>query len=319
MPKVNQGRAANPRPKKKRPKKIPITPNSIEGGLKIPDRLPNVLTLSVSSWLIIWRHKKTFSYIILIYGIVYLILVLGLSPGNASSLKAEFNSINHGHLSTIYSGLGVFTSLVGTTTSSSTSSGSAYQIFILIIASLSIIWSLRQIYLGAKIRARDSYYKGMYALTQYIIIFLVIILELLPMAIGIGLYSLLINGGIATTSIEKFLSVILAIALSLLSLYLMTSSIMALYIVTLPDMTPIQALRSAKGLVKGRRWSVLRKIIFLPLLLLVVIAAVMLPFILIIPVIAAWLLYIITLIALVYIHSYLYNLYRGLINEQSPS
>ena len=53
----------------------------------------------------------------------------------------------------------------------------------------------------------------------------------------------------------------------------------ALYIVTLPDMTPMKALRSARELVRYRRWTVLRKVLFLPLMLLVVAAIIMVPII----------------------------------------
>ncbi|HEY1645528.1 MAG TPA: hypothetical protein VGF75_04055 [Candidatus Saccharimonadales bacterium] len=311
--------AAKPRPKKQTTKKVK-KPAAAKTKVKALDtkvtKLPNVLVIAKTSWLIIWRNRKTFSIIVLVYGLVYLILVLGLSsPANGSSLKKSFDGVFHGHLSQFYSSVSVLTYLIGSTTSSSSPGGSAYQVFILIIASLAIIWSLRQFYLGAKIRARDSYYRGLYPMAQYILVLLFIVLELLPLVIGLALYSLLVGGGIAVTTLEKVLSIIPVIALVSLSFYLISSSTMALYIVTLPDMTPIKALRSAKGLVKGRRWSVFRKIIFLPLMLFIIAAILILPFILIAPAVSAWIFFVLTLVALVYVHSYLYSLYRGLINE----
>ncbi len=318
MPKVNQGRAANPRPKHKSSKKAVPKTRRVKEVNVVTAKVPNVLNISTASWLVIWKHRKTFSVITLIYGLAYLVLVLGLSsPANVSGLKAEFSSVFHGHLSTLYSGFNVYTYLVGSTTSASSASGSAYQVFIIIIASLSIIWTLRQVYQGTKIRARDSYYQGLYPLAQYILILLFIAVELIPLALGAGLYTLLLNGGIAVTILEKVLSIALVLGLVGFSLYLISSSVIALYIVTLPNMTPLKALRSAKGLVRGRRWSVFRKIIFLPFLLFVVTAIIMLPFIIILPAISAWLFFILTLIGLVYIHSYLYNLYRGLIDDES--
>lgn len=320
MPKLNQGRAANPRPKNKKKVKRqsaePLTNPSAVSNAK----LANVIQLSLASWLVIWRNKKTFSYIVIIYGLAYLILVLGFSnPTNVSNLKSEFSGVFHGHFSSLYSGFGIFAYLLGSTTASSSASGSAYQVFILIIASLSIIWSLRQLTNGQKVKAKDSYYQGMYPLIQYVLILLFIALELIPLAIGLGLYGLLISGGIAVSFIEKFISLIIIAGLAGLSLYLISSSVIALYIVTLPNMTPLKALRSAKGLVKARRWTVFRKIIFLPVLLFIVIGLIMLPLILVLPAIAAWLFFILTLIALVYMHSYLYNLYRGLLDDESSS
>jgi hypothetical protein len=316
MPNKTKGKAA------KSPKTKPKTKSS--AGKKPPvqatkaanPKLPNVLEIARASWLTLWHNRKTVSLIVLMYGIVYLILVLGLSsPTNAASVKNEFSGVFHGNLRSLYSGLSVFSYLVGSSASSSTPAGSAYQIFIIITASLSIVWALRQFYLGTKIRARDSYYQGLYPLVPYILVLLFIVIELLPLIAGLGLYGLLIGGSIAVTILEKLLSLILIFGLIGFSMYLISSSVISLYIVTLPNMSPLKALRSAKGLVRGRRWSVFRKMIFLPLLLLIAGGIVMLPFILVAPALASWVFFILTLFALVYIHSYLYSLYRGLINE----
>ena len=67
--------------------------------------------------------------------------------------------------------------------------------------------------------------------------------------------------------------------LALLSLYMICSSLFALYIVTLPNVTPMKALRSARQLVLHRRFLVLRKILFMPLALLVLGAIIMIPLI----------------------------------------
>ena len=279
-------------------------------------RLPSVFSLAKSSWQILWRNRTSMSFIILIYGLAYLVLVLGLSsPNNVSSLKHEFSGVFHGHLSSLYSGLSIYTYLVGSSTSSPSAAGSAYQVFIILIASLAIIWSLRQYYQGIKIRARDSYYRGLYPFVPFLLVLLFIVVELIPLLIGLFLYGTLINGGIAVTGLEKVLSLIPIIGLISLSFYLLASSLMALYIVTLPNMTPMKAIKSARGLVKGRRGLVLKKMVFLPVLLLIITGIIMLPFIYLVPAIAAWLFYLLSLVGLVYIHSYLYALYRGLINE----
>lgn len=313
--KKNQNSSAKSRPKNKRTS--PTEGIKSKDPIKSNKKLPNALNLTKDSWLVIWRERKVFSFIILFYGVAYLILVLGFSQTSVSSIKSQLSSAIHGHISPIYSGLGVFTYLVGNSTSSSTPAGSAYQMIIITIASLSIIWALRQHYLGAKFRARDSYYLGMYPLIKYILILLFIALELIPLVIGLSLYSTLINGGIAVTFLEQALSILLVILLVIFSLYLISSSVIALYISTLPDMTPIKALRSAKQLVKDRRWNVFRKILFLPLVLVVSGAIIMIPFILVLPQIAPWLFFVLILIALPYAHSYFYALYRGLIDEKA--
>ncbi len=310
MPKKGQGTKSVPKTKTNH------KANKNKQSKAVSSKLPSVFGLAKSSWHILWRNRNSMSFIILIYGLVYLVLVLGISsPGNVPSLKHEFSGVFHGHLSSLFSGLSIYTYLVGSSTSSPSASGSTYQVFIMLIASLAIIWALRQYYLGAKIRARDSYYKGLYPFVPFLLVLLFIIVELIPLLIGLFLYGTLFNGSIAVTGLEKVVSLIPIIGLVFLSFYWLASSLMALYIVTLPNMTPMKAIKSARGLVKGRRGLVLKKMIFLPVLLIIITGIIMLPFIYILPSIAAWVFYLLSLIGLVYIHSYLYALYRGLINE----
>jgi hypothetical protein len=88
---------------------------------------------------------------------------------------------------------------------------------------------------------------------------------------------------------------------------------MALYIVTLPDMTPMQALKAARALVRYRRWVVLRKVLFLPLALLLIGALIVIPFALYVTPVAPLVFFVLTIIALAVLHSYMYLLYRQLL------
>src|SRR5690606_28518012 len=118
------------------------------------------------------------------------------------------------------------------------------QMLLLLIASLAIIWALRKTHGDVKVRARDAFYQGMYPLIPFILVLLVIGLQLLPLLLGSSLYSLVTTNGIAVHAIEQTAWLLLFGGLSLLSLYMLSSSLFALYIVTLPNMTPMKALRS---------------------------------------------------------------------------
>jgi DNA-binding helix-hairpin-helix protein with protein kinase domain len=107
----------------------------------------------------------------------------------------------------------------------------------------------------------------------------------------------------------------LVFLLVLLSLYMVSSSLFALYIVALPDMTPMRALRSARQLALHRRWTILRKILFLPFSLLLLSGLIMLPFIVLVPAIAAWVFLILSLFGWIVALTYMYLLYRELLNE----
>ena len=73
---------------------------------------------------------------------------------------------------------------------------------------------------------------------------------------------------------------IVALLLVTLSLYWITSSLIALTVVTLPGMYPFQALKTAGDLVIGRRLRILLRWLWLAIIILVVWALVMIPVIL---------------------------------------
>lgn len=293
-------------------KKTPQTPQP----RKPLPRLSSVWRLTKTSWAILWQHRKLFIGIALIYGLLNLVLVRGLAGGtDVSSLKHNLSQAFTGQLGGLASALSVFAALVGSSGNGSSQTAGAYQLSLSIIISLAVIWALRQVLAGTPVRIRDAYYRGMYPLVPFILVLLVIGLQLLPLLIGSTLYNLVISNGIAVNLVEKLVWLMLFVLLALWSLYMLSSSLFALYIVTLPEMTPLKALRSARELVRGRRWTVLRKILCLPIILLIVAAIIMVPIIIVLTPLAQWIFFLLTMFALVAIHTYMYTLYRELLNE----
>lgn len=278
--------------------------------------LPSVWQLTIRTMVFLWRYKHLFMGISVVYGLLNLVLVQGLASTNdVGTLKAELDQAFTGQLGHVVSGFGVFVDLLGSAGGGSTTATGAYQFSLLVIVSLALIWALRQTLAGSRVRVRDAYYRGMYPLVQFIIILFIVGVQLLPLVIGTKLYQLVIVNGIVTTGIEIALFGIIALALALWSIYLISSSLLALYIVTLPDMTPLKAFRSARELTRGRRWTVARKILFLPLLLLIVAVIIMLPIIILITVLAPWVFFVLTVLATAAVHCYMYTLYRELLHE----
>ncbi|MGC1176737.1 MAG: hypothetical protein WA843_01595, partial [Candidatus Saccharimonadales bacterium] len=289
---------------------------SLRNRVKHPVRLPGAWWLTKTATRILWEHKGLFAGILVIYGLLNLVLVRGLASNtDVGSLKHQFDQVFKGHFGSVISSLSVFALLVGSAGNGSSQTAGAYQFFLALIASLAIIWTLRQVIAHNIIRVRDAYYRGMYPLIPFILVLLVIGLQLLPLLIGSALYSTVITNGIAVNFIEKFICALLFISLALWSLYMISSSLFALYIVTLPDMTPMKALRSAGELVRHRRWTVLRKILYMPLVLLIAAAIIMVPVIVVAAALAQWVFFLLTMCALASIHAYMYALYRELLNE----
>ncbi len=309
-----------PRPRPAKPRRIKQPQYKtlrLQKRIKHPVRLPSVWRLTRKSALTLWQNKRLFVGITLTYGLLNIILTQGLSGAtDVGTLKHSVNQVFTGHLGGLASGLSVFALLVGSAGNNSNPTAGAYQLFLGLIASLAIIWALRQILAGAeRLRIRDAYYRGMYPLVPFVLVLLVVGLQLIPFLVGSALYGLVINNGIAVYAVEKLLWALLYALLAMLSVYMISSSLFALYIVTLPDMAPMKALRSARELVRYRRWTVMRKVLCLPLVLLIVGAIVMVPIIIWLTALAKWVFFLLTMFGLVAVHTYMYTLYRELLNE----
>ena len=283
---------------------------------KAVTKLPNVWQLTVSTGKLIWGNKKLLLGITGIYGLLNLLLVHGLASSvDVGGIKQEINESGAGGSGSLATGIAVLAVIAGSSSSGTNQTAGTYQLILVLMASLAIIWALRQIFGGSKVRIRDAYYRGMYPLVPFILVLLVIGLELIPLVIGSSLYTVVIGNGIAVLAIEKVLWAILFGLFAFLSFYLISSSIFALYIVALPEMTPIKALRSSSGLVKIRRWSVMRKLLWIPLAFTILAAIIMLPVIVMAAALAPWVYFVLSILAILALHSYLYTLYRELLNE----
>ncbi len=278
-------------------------------------RIPNVIELSKGALVVLWRQRWTIILILISYGIVNFAIAQGFSSGlSVTSAKTQLDSLFHGHLSGLSGNLSVYALMLGSFGGSSTGGGGfGYSMLLAIIASLAIIWVLRNSSNNVGASVKDAFYKGVYPLIPFVAILLIIGLELLPMILGISIYVTAINDVIAVTALEKLLFTVIAIAMSLPTIYWLSSSIIALYIVTLPDMTPFKALRSARDLVRKRRFLILPRLAFLPIALFILSALIVLPFIAWAAPAAPWVFFFASLLMLSLTHSYLYNLYRELL------
>lgn len=263
------------------------------------------------------RYPKLFLGITLVYALLTILLVRGLGGSvNISELKSTLHeAFAGGQFGTAMTTAALFTSLFSSVGSAGLANGAAYQAILLIVVSLTVIWSLRRVYADSPPTLKEAFYKSMYPLIPFILVVLLIGLQLIPMLIGNWLYAAVLSGGIAVALVEKLMWMVVFLVLVGVSLYWLCASLFALFIVTLPDMTPLQAMRNARQLVRYRRWTILRKILFIPVALFVLAAIIMLPFLLWLPVIAEWVFFVLSLFGWILSLIYMYSLYRELIND----
>lgn len=275
------------------------------------------------SFRLFWRalkflktHWKIFGGISLIYFVFTIVVVKGLSVSSGiTDIKVFLDEFVTGPNSKIASSVTLFTVLLGNINTSAGEAANVYQTTFFIIFSLAYVWALRRKMADPKdkLRVRDAFYKGLYPIAPVFLVLVVIGLQLIPLFLASGIYSLVFGLGLAATGVEQFLWLLLVFLMCLLSLYLISSSIIALYVATLPDVTPMSALRSARELVRYRRWMVMRKVFALPIIMLIAAALLVIPTIIISPVVAEWLFLVLVTLSLPVAHSYLYNLYRELL------
>ncbi len=278
--------------------------------------LPKARKLFRQSLALLRSRWRVFAGIAVIYLVLLMILVKGFtSTLDIQGTKSVLDQFYLGFSGKALTAAALFGSLASSSGSGPSPTASVYQTFIIVMTILATVWVVRQQRSQEKIRVRDAYYQGMYPLVPFILITVVMGFQLIPLGIGGWLYTATINGGIAVTAIEKVLWILMIILLSLLSLYMLISSLFALYIVTLPNMTPMRALRSARQLTLHRRWTIIRKIMYLTFMLVLLAALTMLPFILWLPQIAEWVFFSISSLGLLIPVAYLYTLYRELLNE----
>lgn len=263
---------------------------------------------------IMGRYWKTLGGIIIIYLILNVIFASGVSNINSTvnTIKGDLNNIS-GQSHPLVSASTGFLVLVTSGGSSSSAAGAALQVMLVIIISLVVIWTLRQLLAGKIVKIKQAFYNATNQLIPFLLVLLVIFIQLLPVTFG---FSVLAAVAVAVGNISALGTLVMTVLMIVLagwSFYMLSSSLFALYIVTLPGMQPRAALRSAKNLVRYRRFLVLRRVTFMPLAMLAIAAAIIIPLILYVTFLVTPVFFIMSGLALLFAHTYLYSLYRGLL------
>jgi len=276
--------------------------------------LPSSFKLTAQVFKICREFWKPLGGIVLVYLILNIVFASGVSSisSTVDTIKADLNNTGiHAH--PLFSGASGFLTLVGSSGASSSATGSTLQSVLVVVESLVIIWALRHLLAGRKISIKQAYYSAMTPLVPFLLVVSFIFLQLLPVVFGsIALSAVASSVGTLGGVWSVFFGLIL-FSLAAWSIYMVSASIFAIYIVTLPNMKPRDALRSARNLVKFRRWLIIRRVLFLPLALLVVTGAIIIPLILYVTFLVTPVFYVLSMLVILFVHAYLYSLYRGLL------
>ncbi len=273
--------------------------------------LPSWWNITKKAVKLLLVNKKNIGWFFLVYGVLYIVFVRGfVAPVNISEIRDSFDSIATEEVSSLAANFTVFSLMVQSTSSAAGDVAGLYQMFFIIISVLALIWLFRQQQAGNKVSMKLAFYRGMYPLIPFIMIVAVIGLQTIPASIGNYLFRTVVDSGFAVTVVEQAIWLLLFLLLLLLSLYMISSSLIALFVVTLPEMTPLVALKKAKELVQFRRFSVLRKVLALLIFILVLFIGSVFPLIFVSAGLAQLLFFTLTILTVPLATAYLFVLYR---------
>lgn len=274
----------------------------------------------------IWSDKGLFAKFILLYAGISLVVVGALNQDSYVALRDSVMGASEGL------GVGEMVSLIGgvVTASSSEDATMTSQIvtgILLLFGWLAIVWILRYRKAGKEIRLRDALYNCGSPIFATFTLLLIMILQLVPFALALLVYTSVSGIGLINWSIdiENMAAWCALAAVAVLTLYWMVTSFIALIIVTNPGTYPWTAIRIAGDKVVGRRARILLRLLFMLLPVVVLWLIVLVPTILLdnalkvdwLPLVPFASLLLSTL-TLVWMASYIYLLYRYLIEDEAP-
>ncbi len=277
--------------------------------------LPSGWALLIESIALLRSQWKPFLGIVSVYTLATVILVTGLSIGSqyiSARETIDQTLPNQNPLTSL--AVEVFY-LFGKSNSNSAPLSGIYQSILLTLGSLAIIWGLRKAKKFQAFTVKEAFYKSTNQLLPFILVVAIMSIQLLPFSIMASIYNMAITNGVVVSGLEQLLFLVLLAISGFWSFRMITGTIFAPYIATLPDLEPIHAVRSASELVGGRRLILWRKFVFLMIALLVLVSLAITPFILLMPLLAPWAFLFLIGVALALSHAYLFVLYRELLGE----
>lgn len=280
---------------------------------------------------VLWTNKKTFGILAIVYvAISFVISGVGAQEtyvSLADTLKQTSGDLFDGNIGSVGKASLLLAASVTTSLSPDvTQAQTVLASFAVFFAWLVTIWLLRNILAGNKPTVRDGLYNGGSPILSTVLIGFVAMAQTIPIAVALIVYSAADSAGMLEGGVSAMLAWSAILLMGLLSIYWLSSTILALVIVALPGMYPMQALRVAGDLVVGRRLRMIFRYIWMGLLVAVVWLVVLVPAILLddwlnnlvawyqsIPVVP-FLIIVMSSFTLIFMSSYVYLLYRKLVD-----
>jgi hypothetical protein len=290
-------------------------------------RLPGYLRFTRLTLETLWQYRIIFFRLAGLSWLIMIMLFVVSQQSQYTDIRDAVKDVSSGAggITKVALSTGVLLVEAGSGSINSTFSETQqlYQGVIYVFLWLITIWLLRFLMAGNKIRVRDGIYSAGAPIVTTMLIGLFGLLQLIPAAIGSTLYGAVVSSGVVNAGLQLLFG-ILAILLLVVSLYWITGTAMALVVATLPGAYPVASIKTGNKLVLGQRAQIVGRMLWLVGVVVLFGACLLLPAVLIDGVIhVAWLplvpltLQLIVVSSLIYSSTYLYLLYREIVNERA--
>lgn len=282
----------------------------------------------------LWKNRKLIAAMIIVYSLLTALMVGVASQDTytalSDALRDTGDSIFQGNFGELGKASLLFvTAMTGGLSQALTEVQQVYAAILGLMVWLTTVWLLRNILAGHKVKLRDGLYNAGAPILSTFVVVLVATVQLLPLALALIGYSAAAATGLLSGGVEAMMFWLAAGLLIALSLYWVTSTAIALIVVTLPGMYPFRAIQTAGDLVTGRRLRILLRLLWMGLAVVVAWAVIVIPIILLdtwikgiwpsiewVPTIPLVLL-VMGSMTLVWSSSYIYLLYRKVVADDS--
>jgi hypothetical protein len=294
---------------------------------------PGIMHHILSSFKIIFKNWRLFLPLLIIV-VIFNVLFTGIMSESSyqqfqSALDESSEYVTGGSLDNVAKAglLLISTVTTGGLSEDTTESATVFAVLSFMIIWLVTIFLLRHRLAGKKVKLRDGLYNAMTPLISSFVVFLVALIQCIPIFLLIIAYSAAVQTKFLATPFYALVFFIFTAVMILISGYLLSSSIMAFVAVSAPGLYPMRALRAASELMIGRRTKFILRFIALIFAIAIVWVIVMLPLVLFdlwmktfewtanIPFIPICL-NIMTCFTFIYVTTYLYLYYRWMLNYE---
>ncbi len=253
--------------------------------------------------------------VIFVYALIYAVTVIGLNfviPSFNDSSDSTGVLASEQNVDTLTRAVDSIGN--GLTFISGDQSSTLVQFILFLISSLAFIWVLRKIRKLQKVKISDAYYQGT---AQFVAMFLIVIwfvLFLIPASIGTTILSVGLSA--STTALEISIISVISALLFALTVWLYAKYWPSFYIISLPGMRPISALKNASKLTKKHRLNITIQVFGFIMISVIILIIAILPLALVLPAVVPYWVYVLMFIVFATTHTFLFSIYRSLVGEK---